>query len=873
MNKLFTVLCSLSLLLMFNTSANAQQAYRNPGNGPMVKNVKQQQIQRDPSATFFEEGFESGNFTANGWTLTDADGDGFQWGVSNVYQSHSGSYCAGSSSWVSSVGPLTPDNWMATPPIDLGSAAGTVLLDFWVRAQDQVWPSEKYAVYVSTTGAEPADFTGADGAKLFEETVKKGTDQANFLYVKRTVDLSAYAGEIVYLAFRHYDCTDWFVLDIDDVIVYESATVDVGITGVSAPSNEANCMLSEDEPVTVELFNFGGSAQTGFEVSYTLNGNTVTETFDGVIAPASTFEYTFAQTANFSDLGYYSMDFAVNLENDIDESNNAFQYSISNTDANVEVVVMSDSQGGQYWEILSSNGSVIADHGAYQWNITERTKVCVIADDCYRFNWYGGGTNTVSVYYNGDLVNTTTATGDFTLYSVGGACEPVNTIFLDHNIQPYGVIGSNDFGGYFLNTGTDNITSFDVQYSVDGVASATETISGIDVPQGDIFDFVHPTAYDFAAIGEYMVEVTVSNFNGVFTPEVNTLSQTVNILSRKPTTRIFGEEATGTWCGWCTRGHVFMEFMENNYPDSWIGVAVHNADPMVVNAYDGGIANYIGGYPSGLVNRHEFGGSFDVDPSQFEEAHNILINQVVPADISISGASFNENTRRLTFNVNASFAGDIARDFNVLAVIIENGVKGTGADYDQANYYSGGASGPMGGYENLPDPVPAKDMVYQNVARALLGGWNGIAGAVSNPTADGTNYAYTFNYTVPAGYNMDHMVIAGVLLDKTTGEVINSNKVTVDRAVRTDELVAEADFTVYPNPGNGLFEFQFDLEEAQTLDIYVTDFMGRVVSTVVEGQSLKQFHGKVDIRNSENGMYFLNVRSANAISVKRLIKQ
>ena len=873
MNKNGTFLSSMALVLLFGLFAQAQQPYRNPGNGPAVTQVSKTSNWRNPGATFFEEGFESGNFTANGWTLTDADGDGFQWGVSNVYQPHTGSYCAGSSSWTSSAGALNPDNWMATPPIDLGSAAGTVLLDWWVRAQDQVWPSEFYGVYVSTSGTAPADFTGADGAKLFEEKVVKGTDAANQLYVKRTVDLSAYAGEIIYLAFRHFNCTDWFVLDIDDIIVYESSTVDLGITGVVAPSNEQNCQLTSEEMVTVRLFNFGGAPQTGFDVSYTFNGNTVTENFTDVIAPASTFDFTFAQTVDMSELGYYNMSFAVMIDGDVDESNNSFEYPISSTDAAVEVVVNSDSQGGQAWELINSNGDVIANHGAYQWNITESTKVCVIADDCYRFNWYGGAQNTVSVYYNGNLVSSQAATGDFTLFSVGDACEPVNTLFLGHDVQPYGVVGSNYFGGSFLNIGTDNITSFDVQYSVNGTVSAVETITGVSVPQGEVFAFTHPAAYDFPAIGEYQVEVSVSNFNGVFTPETNTFGQTVTILSYRPTTRIFGEEATGTWCGWCVRGHVFMEYMENKYPDTWVGVAVHNQDPMVVTAYDESIANYIGGYPSGLVNRYDFGAGYDVDPSQFEEAYNILIDRVVPADISISAASYNEATRRLTFNVNATFAGNIGRDFNVMAVIIENEVRGTTDGYNQVNYYSGGAVGPMGGYETLADPVPAADMVYQNVARALLGGWDGMAGIVDNPTVDGTNYAHTFNYTIPSTYRRENLVIAAVLIDRNTGEVVNSNKVTFDYAVKTEELIPVADFPVFPNPSNGLYRFGFELDEAQVLDIYVTDFVGRVVSTLATGRSLKSFEGEVDIRGLENGLYFLNVRSGDALSVKKLIKQ
>lgn len=34
----------------------------------------------------------------------------------------------------------------------------------------------------------------------------------------------------------------------------------------------------------------------------------------------------------------------------------------------------------------------------------------------------------------------------------------------------------------------------------------------------------------------------------------------------------------------------------------------------------------------------------------------------------------------------------------------------------------------MGGFELLPNPVPAAKMTYNHVARAILGGWAGIPG-------------------------------------------------------------------------------------------------------------------------------------------------
>lgn len=68
---------------------------------------------------------------------------------------------------------------------------------------------------------------------------------------------------------------------------------------------------------------------------------------------------------------------------------------------------------------------------------------------------------------------------------------------------------------------------------------------------------------------------------------------------------MLAEEATGTWCTWCPRGAVFMAKMKEDYPDDFIGIAVHNQDPMTLTSYNTGLTNLPGfsGFPSVVVRR------------------------------------------------------------------------------------------------------------------------------------------------------------------------------------------------------------------------------------------------------------------------------
>ena len=102
----------------------------------------------------------------------------------------------------------------------------------------------------------------------------------------------------------------------------------------------------------------------------------------------------------------------------------------------------------------------------------------------------------------------------------------------------------------------------------------------------------------------------------------------------------------------------------------------------------------ISGYPSGLVNR---AGVYD--PMEFEAAYEKQIALTSPVDIIIKNLTYNQSTKKVTFDVSATFLANVA-DARFNAVVVENEVTGTTSGYNQANYYSGGSNGAMGGYED-----------------------------------------------------------------------------------------------------------------------------------------------------------------------------
>ena len=103
---------------------------------------------------------------------------------------------------------------------------------------------------------------------------------------------------------------------------------DLGISGVSSPVSGTN--LSATEIVTIEITNFGGAQQSNFEVSYEVNGVTVTETVAGPLAGNSSIDYIFSQSLDLSAFGSYEIVTSVNIENDSDDSNNTISVTVNN---------------------------------------------------------------------------------------------------------------------------------------------------------------------------------------------------------------------------------------------------------------------------------------------------------------------------------------------------------------------------------------------------------------------------------------------------------------------------------------------------------------------------------------------------------------
>jgi hypothetical protein len=426
-------------------------------------------------------------------------------------------------------------------------------------------------------------------------------------------------------------------------------------------------------------------------------------------------------------------------------------------------------------------------------------------------------------------------------------------------VIPAAVVANNAF---------TEITSFDISYTVNG-NTVTESVTGENIGFGQaiIYEFEQGAA---VADGTNDFVFAISNVNGGAETVTNNNEGAGSIDGFVPVPGkvVVAEEGTGTWCGWCPRGTVFMDYLTAKYPETFIGIAVHNGDPMTVDDYDASMANNISGYPSGLVDRAAYAGSDEVDPQGFEMAMMERLSEDPGVTIQ-TAASLADGGVYVTSNL--SFTESLSGGYKIAVVLVEDAVSGSGSDWGQTNYYSGGGNGPMGGFEDLGPTVPANSIEYNHVARIIQGGWSGASGSVPTNPAAGLEHSYTVYIELDSDWNIDNLHAVTLLIKSSGGEIINAG---VSESLATsiaENATNAASFNVYPNPAKENAFIRVNNTTPADATVTIIDGTGKVVVSQVYNNLNTESVVPVNTANFANGLYTVSVLMNGEIMTRTLM--
>lgn len=231
--------------------------------------------------------YDFSDSTFSNLTLIDANNDGLNW-VVYPYYGNGGGMCIKSNSWQGDQ--INVDNFLVTPKV---TATAESSITFMARDSDMpgLAPDpEHFGIAVSTAGN-----TNASDFAMVQEWNSTGT------YTQYTADLSAYAGQEIYVALRHFNTTgSTYYLIVDDIHL-------TGIEG-DVPQNAIGVNIYSNDEL-VAMLNHGETSFTHgvnrYNSEYCIrviqNGNMETGNYYALAAPqCATVDLTCVAPKNLS---------------------------------------------------------------------------------------------------------------------------------------------------------------------------------------------------------------------------------------------------------------------------------------------------------------------------------------------------------------------------------------------------------------------------------------------------------------------------------------------------------------------------------------------------------------------------------------------
>ena len=396
---------------------------------------------------------------------------------------------------------------------------------------------------------------------------------------------------------------------------------------------------------------------------------------------------------------------------------------------------------------------------------------------------------------------------------------------------------------YITNNSAKPITQLTYSISVDGVNGAEKSLD-LSSPIEPMETASIPYTTAFEEDGVHTVELNISKVNGNTNINKHSSAEYSIIALEKSADRVsVVEEQTGTWCGWCPRGHVALDLLNKQLGDKVVTLAGHYAngesqvDPM----------NILGDNITSQAERFADYGLVAMTLSSLLGGGGLpgaMFDRVVAADPYVGANTTKgkngtyeygatdlvnllkeENPSEADFSMTASWADDKNTDikvdltttfnynrfgsfpYGVAFVLSENGMTGQGATWKQLNYYSKLAGVNGASDFNNPDMAAwfkAGSYVSTTYDNVVVQAWNplGDAAIVDKSKTDidkgeVIHFSTTLKVNSDLIQNYNNLTLSALLVNLNSLAVVNAAKVVLGNcAAGIEDVNSEANNNV-----------------------------------------------------------------------------
>ena len=396
---------------------------------------------------------------------------------------------------------------------------------------------------------------------------------------------------------------------------------------------------------------------------------------------------------------------------------------------------------------------------------------------------------------------------------------------------------------YITNNSAKPITQLTYSISVDGVNGAEKSLD-LSSPIEPMETASIPYTTAFEDDGVHTVELNISKVNGNTNINKHSSAEYSIIALEKSADRVsVVEEQTGTWCGWCPRGHVALDLLNKQLGDKVVTLAGHFAngesqvDPMNILGDNitsqaeafadyGWVAMTLssllggGGLPGAMFDR-----VVAADPyvganttkgknGTYEYGATDLVNLLKEenpseADFSMTASWADDKNTDIKVDLTTTFNYNRFGSFpyGVAFVLSENGMTGKGATWKQLNYYSKLAGVNGASDFNNPDMAAwfkAGSYVSTTYDNVVVQAWNPLGNAAivdKSKTDIDKGEVIPFSTTLKVNsdliQNYNNLTLSALLVNLNSLAVVNAAKVVLGNcAAGIEDVNSEANNNV-----------------------------------------------------------------------------
>ena len=413
------------------------------------------------------------------------------------------------------------------------------------------------------------------------------------------------------------------------------------------------------------------------------------------------------------------------------------------------------------------------------------------------------------------------------------------------------------------NYGSDNITSIDLAYTVDGGTPVSDNFA-TNIAPGSIRSFTHTTTWNPAAAGSFDFVVSVGDINGASDEKAdnnNNQSFTVNVYTDAPKRTPFYEIFTSSTCGPCTPGNAnFHGLIDGARAEECTYIKYQQNFPGTGDPYASSQSvarrNF---YAVNSIPRMEIDGGWDGNANSFTA--DLHTQAVASFSLVEVGAEFDKWGQAIKTTITVDAIRDLP-NARLYAAVFE--------DFNDNNIKSNGETEFLQVFKRFLTPSEGDPI-------SIVSG-TPIEKIYQIDFAGEYKLANNGQSTSWIDINRNHDVedfndlrVVVWVQDNTTKEVMNSTYAKEIKA-SANQLTQKVDASIAPNPTNGITNISLDLKRSSNVSVILTNAMGQEVSNFDFGIVNAGTNTlNVNLSDYSEGVYFLNITTEEGLTSQKIV--